>query len=494
MKRLALALTAASILGLAGSAQAALIHEWQGDGNANDSVGTNNGSLVGDTTFTGGVSGQAFSFDGNGDYVTVPDDPSHYFSGSFTVDGWAKTSQDDTDQIVVASYECAMFCPTNMANSVFLLDVLNGQAEGFVRDASGLGSVDGGQEIVAGPPIADGAFHHLVFIRDVEGSRLAMYVDGREVEDDPLEPGVAGALANQDGEADPLTIGAVITGGTTDPEHLFDGAIDDVRLSTSADYPDTTPPVIAPAIAGPAGSGGWYRGDVQAGWTISSASIVRSSSGCDTVPITADTAGTPLTCTATTAGGTGSNSVAIKRDATPPKLTCASPAPAFAVGVSGKRVSATVSDALSGPASATASAPADTGAAGRKTATVTGSDAAGNNGSASCPYDVSPLKSVTVKSLKRCLPSGPFNYRFKVPLKKLVSGKRVNRRSRVTVVKFKLDGKTDGSDRKRPFIASINVSKLADGRHVLSADIRLRVPGTKKTFRRRQRFGFSTCS
>ena len=38
MKRLALALIAASILAVTGSANAALIHEWQGDGNANDSI------------------------------------------------------------------------------------------------------------------------------------------------------------------------------------------------------------------------------------------------------------------------------------------------------------------------------------------------------------------------------------------------------------------------------------------------------------------------
>src|SRR5690348_8680379 len=114
MKRLALALIAASIFALAPSAHAALIHEWQGNGNANDSIGTNNGSLVGDTTFTTGVSGQAFSFDGNGDYVSVPDDPSHYFSGSFTLDAWVKTAQADSDQMVLSVYECAMFCPTNM--------------------------------------------------------------------------------------------------------------------------------------------------------------------------------------------------------------------------------------------------------------------------------------------------------------------------------------------------------------------------------------------
>jgi len=494
MKRLALAITAAFVLALTASAHAALIHEWQGDGNANDSVGTNNGSLVGDTTFTTGVSGQAFSFDGNGDDVEAPDDPSHYLSGSFTIDAWEKTTDGSDQHFIFSVYECGDFCPTNMANSDLSLEVFNDQAYGFVRDASGLGPDAGGQQLDAGPNVADGSFHHLVFIRDVAAMKLAMYVDGNEVAEQDLDPGAAGALANQDGEADPLTIGAAVNGGTTDRKDFFDGAVDDVRMSDSADYPDHTPPAVTPAVTGPLGNAGWYVGNVNAGWTIASASVVRSSTGCDTVPITSDTAGTQLTCSATTAGGTGSNSMTIKRDATPPHLACTTPAPSFAVGATGKRVTAKVTDALSGPAAATASAPADTASAGHKTVTVTGSDAAGNRGSVSCPYDVSPLSNVTVKSLKRCLPSGPFNYRFKVPLKKLVGGQKVNRRSRVTTVKFKIDGKADGSDRKRPFIASINASKLADGAHVLSADIRLRVPGTKKTFRRKQRFAFSTCS
>ena len=253
MKRLAL-LIATAALALAPSAHAALIHEWQGDGNANDSVGTNNGSLVGDTTFTTGASGQAFSFDGNGDDVQVPDDPSHYFSGSFTVDAWEKTSDATGQHVVLAIYECGMFCPTNQANSAVFLDVVDNQADGFVRDATGLGTVDGGQEIHTGPNVADGVFHHIVFIRDVTAMKLGLYVDGTEVSEQDLEPGVAGALANQDSEADPLTIGANVTGGTSALENFFHGAIDDVRLSTSADYPDTTPPSITPALTGTLGN------------------------------------------------------------------------------------------------------------------------------------------------------------------------------------------------------------------------------------------------
>ena len=493
MKRFALSLVIA-VLTLVSPAQGAVIHWWKGDGNANDSVGTNNGSLVGDTTFVDGESGKAFSFDGNGDYVTVPDDPSHYFSGSFTVDAWEKTSGTNEQQVIAAIYECGMFCPTNQANSAAFLQLYQNQAYGFVRDTSGLGTIDGGQYVQGGPAINDGAFHHLVFIRDVQANKLALYLDGTEVDEEDLEPGAAGALANQDSEADPLTIGTNITGGTSDPENEFTGLIDDVRLSTSADYPDVTPPVVSPAVTGPVGKNGWYVGNTTVGWTIGTHSIVRSSSGCDPQPVASDTAGASFNCQATTAGGSGSGSVTVRRDATPPTLTCSPSSPAFAIGAGRKTVSAKVSDALSGPAATTVSAPADTSSAGKKTVRVTGSDLAGNTATVSCPYTVAPLKSVAVKSLKRCLKTGPFNYRFKVPLKKLQGGRKVNRRSRVTVVRFKIDGKPDGSDRKRPFVASINSSKLRDGRHVLSAAITLRVPGTKKTFRRKQAFAFSTCA
>ena len=45
---------------------------WPGEGNANDIIGTNNGTLVGGVTFTSGEMGQAFSFDGSGGYIQMP--------------------------------------------------------------------------------------------------------------------------------------------------------------------------------------------------------------------------------------------------------------------------------------------------------------------------------------------------------------------------------------------------------------------------------------
>ncbi len=59
-----------------------LVAWWAGDGNADDIIGSADGSLVGNTSFVGGLSNQAFSFDGSGDYVSAP----FAFAGPFTVD------------------------------------------------------------------------------------------------------------------------------------------------------------------------------------------------------------------------------------------------------------------------------------------------------------------------------------------------------------------------------------------------------------------------
>jgi hypothetical protein len=92
-----------------------------------------------------------------------------------------------------------------------------------------------------------------------------------------------------------------------------------------------------------------------------------------------------------------------------------------------------------------------------------------------------------------CVRIGNFVHRFPVALKKKVKGLPVNRRSRVTLVIFTLDGRPDGTDRKRPFVATVLGTKLTPGKHTLTSDVRLQVPKTKKKFRKKFSFTFSTC-
>jgi hypothetical protein len=92
-----------------------------------------------------------------------------------------------------------------------------------------------------------------------------------------------------------------------------------------------------------------------------------------------------------------------------------------------------------------------------------------------------------------CLRRGGFVHRFRVKLKKRRGGLLVNRSSRVRIVYFALDRGANGTDRKRPYYALVDGQSLRPGRHVLRADVRLRVPRTGQRFRKRLAFSFRTC-
>jgi hypothetical protein len=129
--------------------------------------------------------------------------------------------------------------------------------------------------------------------------------------------------------------------------------------------------------------------DVSVTWEVQDAeSPVTSQSGCDAATVTSDTAGTAFTCEATSAGGTSSASALVKRDTTPPTVTCGSPAPVFQIYQVGAWVPATVTDETSGAAMALVQGLATTSAVGSFTTTVTGSDRAGNRTTTLCPYQV----------------------------------------------------------------------------------------------------------
>jgi hypothetical protein len=87
-------------------------------------------------------------------------------------------------------------------------------------------------------------------------------------------------------------------------------------------YVEADPPAVTPSITGTLGNGGWYVSDVTVSWSVDDVGgTITSSSGCGTTTIAADTAGTTLTCTANNLAGTDTDSVTVKRDATPPGVT-----------------------------------------------------------------------------------------------------------------------------------------------------------------------------
>jgi len=114
---------------------------------------------------------------------------------------------------------------------------------------------------------------------------------------------------------------------------------------------DITPPTVVMNIAGTLGNDGWYVSDVHVSWTFNDPeSAISETTGCDATSVTTDTAGTTFTCSATSLGGTTTESVTIKRDTTPPAATATAVPPATADGWRKQTVTVTFTgtDAMSG--------------------------------------------------------------------------------------------------------------------------------------------------
>ncbi|MDQ4121863.1 MAG: FG-GAP-like repeat-containing protein, partial [Acidobacteriota bacterium] len=65
-----------------------MISWYSAESNADDIIGTNNGTLQNGAGFDAGKVGQAFTFDGVNDFVAVPDSASLDITGDLTIDAW----------------------------------------------------------------------------------------------------------------------------------------------------------------------------------------------------------------------------------------------------------------------------------------------------------------------------------------------------------------------------------------------------------------------
>lgn len=245
-------------------AQPLPIHRWTGDNTSADAVTGAVAQLRNGTTFGPGRFGQAFVFDGVDDEIDTGFLNSDYPAGSFTVAAWVKTAPvaigDQAE--VFEKYECGGTCPSGLANSLFQVYIAGpagtGQPHtlnGFVRDQVGAGPDLGGQLLtVPAASIADGAFHHVAFVRNVVQATLSLYLDGVLASSVALDPAAAGPLggdAGNDGEVDPLTLGVHRFGGETRRGLRLHGALDDVRLYHVALSGSDIAALVAPLSAQP---------------------------------------------------------------------------------------------------------------------------------------------------------------------------------------------------------------------------------------------------
>ena len=181
-----------------------LVGHWQLNGNTDDSAGGNHGTLVGDPTWVRDpIRGWCLDFDGDGDYVDVGNDPSLTFAGQITVMVWIKVRKFDRSwNAIFTKGDDWVLARTRDDNRVAFLC---------------LGLTGGGWPEVYSENVNDGNWHHIAGVYD--GSKLAMYQDGRDVDSKSL----AGSINSNWSRV-------LIGENRQAPNRFWNGLIDEVRI------------------------------------------------------------------------------------------------------------------------------------------------------------------------------------------------------------------------------------------------------------------------
>lgn len=244
-----------------------------------------------------------------------------------------------------------------------------------------------GNDMGSGANLLTNTWYHIVWRYTKAGGEMAMFLNG--------------ALLSIGGGHSPFVgTGSTFIGRcceTWDAPRFAKGRIDDVQIYdrplTAAEIAslgepqapaDTTPPSVVATVSGGLGNNGWYTSNVGVTWAVTDEESTAVADGCDAQTVNYDTSGVTFTCSATSDGGTATESVTVKRDATAPMISGSRTPAANGAGWNNTdvAVSFTCNDGLSGLASCTGDTTLSAEGAGQST-TGTATDLAGNTAEAS---------------------------------------------------------------------------------------------------------------
>jgi hypothetical protein len=198
---------------------AGLVSWWPGDGNAQDIMGPNDGSLEGGTTFAQGKIGQAFRFDGVDDYIRVPNHPSLNPASALTIEAWINSASTEGARDIVAKWnddtEEWSYIFKDHNDSDKLRIELSESIHNDLADLEGSTSI----------PL--GTWVHVATTYDAGEGTVRVYFNG--MEDASLAVGPGRLI---DSSLTDLLIGAVFTGGGIFEN--FAGLIDEVTIYNRA--------------------------------------------------------------------------------------------------------------------------------------------------------------------------------------------------------------------------------------------------------------------
>ena len=153
-----------------------LVAWWRGDGNALDSAGTNNPSVVTGVGYRDGKVGQAFQYDGSTSLITVPRSPSLTLS-NLTIEAWIFPADDSASRPIIDCGGPGQASSIQLwVNTTGWLNVNPGALHAVIRDESG------GYVVDDPDPVAPmNKWSHVAFTADAKTRTLRLYCNGHLV-------------------------------------------------------------------------------------------------------------------------------------------------------------------------------------------------------------------------------------------------------------------------------------------------------------------------
>ena len=147
---------------------AGLVAHFALDGNANDSAGTNNGTLQGDPQWVVGYVGGALEFDGSGDWIECGNDPSLEISSAVSVTAWIKIGAAGIDHKVGGNQD--------NANGGYKMSVVNDKVEFEIRTSSNTAVLN--RNVAGGTILEVGVWNHVTGVYSQQDGYIGTYVNG----------------------------------------------------------------------------------------------------------------------------------------------------------------------------------------------------------------------------------------------------------------------------------------------------------------------------
>jgi uncharacterized repeat protein (TIGR01451 family) len=207
-----------------------LTHRYSGEGNANDSFGSSNGTPQGNVSYAPGKVGQAFRFNGSSS-VSVPSDSSLGFTSAVTLDAWVNPAT-----LNFPSGYGAVVAKSDSTGRNYGLFVTSGGAVHLSYIAGTGNNIN-----VTSPAglVKAGAWTNVAGVIDTTDGVLQIYVNGDLV-------------ASQATGGPMLTDTAPLTTGSSDSgRNFFNGLIDEVQIYNRALTPADLGVLISGSPVGP---------------------------------------------------------------------------------------------------------------------------------------------------------------------------------------------------------------------------------------------------